>query len=58
VKISELMTPDPISCLPAINAAQAAPVEGFGGTVLGIVSINDIVRSAGPWKPCWPSGCS
>ena len=45
------MTPDPISCLPAINAAQAAAVR-FRGTVLGIVSINDIVRSAGPWKPC------
>ena len=27
------------------------PVEGFGGTVLGIVSMNDIVRAAGAGKP-------
>ena len=25
------------------------PVEGFGGTVAGIVSINDILLAAGPW---------
>ena len=27
------------------------PVEGFGGTVMGIVSMNDIVLAAGPRKP-------
>jgi hypothetical protein len=26
------------------------PVEGFGGTVMGIVSMNDIVLAAGPRK--------
>ena len=127
MKISELMTPDPITCLPTTNVAQAAalmlqgdcgilpvvesgkirgvvtdrdlfialgtrdqrpstmtvgevmhgplytcgpdddveavlevmkkhairrvPIEGFGGTVLGIVSMNDMVRSAGAGKP-------
>jgi CBS domain-containing protein len=126
MKISDLMTPDPITCLPSTNLAQAAslmlqgdcgilpvlengkirgvvtdrdlfialgtrdqqpstmtvgdvmhgplhtcrpdddveavlevmkehairrvPVEGFGGTVLGIVSMNDIVRVAGARK--------
>lgn len=126
MKISDLMTPDPITCLPATNVAQAAalmlqgdcgilpvvengrirgvvtdrdlfialgtrdqrpstmtvgdvmrgplytcgpdddveavlaimkehairriPVEGFGGTVLGIVSMNDMVRAVGARK--------
>lgn len=126
MKISDLMTPDPVSCLPTTNLAQAAalmlqgdcgilpvvengkirgvvtdrdlfialgtrdqqpstvtvadvmkgpmftcspdddvdavlaimkahairrvPVEGFGGTVLGIVSMNDIVLAAGKTK--------
>ena len=27
------------------------PVEGFGGTVVGVVSMNDIVLAAGPRKP-------
>lgn len=27
------------------------PVEGFGGTVVGIVSMNDVVLAAGPRKP-------
>jgi CBS domain-containing protein len=126
MKISDLMTPDPVTCLPTTNLAQAAalmlqgdcgilpvvengkirgvvtdrdlfialgtrdqqpstvtvadvmkgpmftcspdddveavleimkahairrvPVEGFGGTVLGIVSMNDIVLAAGTTK--------
>ena len=126
MKISDLMTPDPVTCLPSTNLAQAAalmlqgdcgilpvvengklrgvvtdrdlfialgtrdrqpstvtiadvmhgplfscrpddnveavlhtmkahairrvPVEGFGGTVLGIVSMNDIVRAVGKPK--------
>jgi len=126
MKISDLMTPDPITCLPATNLAEAAslmlqadcgilpvtengkirgvvtdrdlfialgtrdqrpstmtvgdvmhgplytcgpdddveavlevmkehairrvPVEGFGGTVLGIVSMNDMVRASGAPK--------
>jgi CBS domain-containing protein len=29
------------------HAIRRVPVEGFGGTVLGIVSMNDIVRVAG-----------
>jgi predicted transcriptional regulator len=27
------------------------PVEGFGGTVMGVVSMNDVVLAAGPRKP-------
>jgi CBS domain-containing protein len=27
------------------------PVEGFGGTVMGVVSLNDLVLAAGPRKP-------
>jgi CBS domain-containing protein len=27
------------------------PVEGFGGTVLGIVSMNDVLLAAGPKRP-------
>ena len=126
MKISDLMTPDPVTCLPTTNLAQAAalmlqgdcgvlpvvengkirgvvtdrdlfialgtrdqqpssvtiadvmhgplfscspdddveavleimkahtirrvPVEGFGGTVLGIVSMNDLVRAVGRTK--------
>jgi CBS domain-containing protein len=32
------------------HAVRRLPVEGFGGTVLGIVSMNDIVLAAGPRK--------
>jgi CBS domain-containing protein len=32
------------------HAIRRVPVEGFGGTVLGIVSMNDIVRVAGVRK--------
>jgi predicted transcriptional regulator len=32
------------------HAIRRVPVEGFGGTVLGIVSMNDIVRAAGRTK--------
>jgi hypothetical protein len=27
------------------------PVEGFGGTIMGMVSMNDIVLASGPKKP-------
>jgi CBS domain-containing protein len=27
------------------------PVQGFGGTVLGVVSMNDIVLATGPSRP-------
>jgi CBS domain-containing protein len=30
---------------------RRVPVEGFGGTVIGVISINDIVLAAGPRKP-------
>jgi CBS domain-containing protein len=33
------------------HRVRRLPVEGFGGTVMGIVSINDIVLAAGPRKP-------
>lgn len=32
------------------HAIRRVPVEGFGGTVLGIVSMNDIVRAVGRTK--------
>jgi CBS domain-containing protein len=32
------------------HAVRRLPVEGFGGTVLGIVSMNDLVLAAGPKK--------
>jgi CBS domain-containing protein len=32
-------------------SVRRLPVEGFGGTVLGIVSMNDIVLASGPRKP-------
>jgi CBS domain-containing protein len=32
------------------HAVRRVPVEGFGGTVLGIVSMNDIVLAAGKAK--------
>jgi CBS domain-containing protein len=33
------------------HRVRRLPVEGFGGTIMGIVSMNDIVRSAGPRAP-------
>jgi CBS domain-containing protein len=33
------------------HAVRRLPVEGFGGTVLGIVSMNDVVLASGPRKP-------
>ena len=33
------------------HRVRRLPVEGFGGTVLGIVSMNDIVLAAGARKP-------
>lgn len=33
------------------SRVRRLPVEGFGGTVMGIVSMNDIVLAAGPRKP-------
>jgi len=32
------------------HAIRRVPVEGFGGTVLGIVSMNDLVRAVGRTK--------
>jgi CBS domain-containing protein len=33
------------------HRVRRLPVEGFGGSVMGIVSMNDIVLAAGPRKP-------
>lgn len=33
------------------HSIRRLPVEGFGGTVMGIVSMNDIVLAAGPRRP-------
>jgi CBS domain-containing protein len=33
------------------HRVRRLPVEGFGGTVVGIVSMNDIVLASGPRKP-------
>jgi CBS domain-containing protein len=33
------------------HRVRRLPVEGFGGTVIGIVSMNDVVLAAGPRKP-------
>ena len=33
------------------NRVRRLPVVGLGGTVLGIISINDVLLAAGPNKP-------
>jgi CBS domain-containing protein len=33
------------------HRVRRLPVEGFGGTVVGIVSMNDIVLASGPRRP-------
>ena len=33
------------------HRVRRLPVEGFGGTVIGVLSMNDIVLAAGPKKP-------
>jgi CBS domain-containing protein len=33
------------------HCVRRLPVEGFGGTIMGIVSLNDIVLASGPRKP-------
>lgn len=61
IAVSDVMTVSPYSCSPdddvesvlAImkqHAVRRVPVTGFGATVLGIVSMNDIVRAAGDKK--------
>jgi len=61
MKISDLMTADPVTCAPDTNLAAAGammrehairrvPVEGFGQTVLGIVSMNDVALAVGAKK--------
>jgi len=62
VTIREVATKQVLTCGPDddVQTALAAmkehrirrlPVEGFGGTIQGIISINDIVLRAGPRKP-------
>jgi len=52
----EVLTCRPDEDVHAVLAAMKArrvrriPVEGFGGTVLGIVSMNDLLLAAGPKK--------
>jgi CBS domain-containing protein len=59
--VGEVMNGAPLACAPdddvdsvlAImkqHTIRRVPVTGFGGTVLGIVSMNDIVRAAGERK--------
>ena len=45
MKIKELMTAKPKT------RVRRLPVEGFGRTVAGIVSMNDLLLAAGPRKP-------
>jgi CBS domain-containing protein len=33
------------------HCVRRLPVEGFGGTVMGVISMNDILLAAGPRKP-------
>lgn len=33
------------------HRVRRLPIEGFGGTLLGVVSMNDILQAAGPRKP-------
>ena len=33
------------------HCVRRLPVEGFGGTIMGIVSMNDIVLASGARKP-------
>ena len=33
------------------HGVRRLPVEGFGGTIMGIISMNDIVLASGPRKP-------
>lgn len=33
------------------HRVRRLPVEGFGGTIMGIVSMNDIVLASGPRRP-------
>ena len=33
------------------HCVRRLPIEGFGGTIMGIVSMNDIVLASGPRKP-------
>jgi CBS domain-containing protein len=62
MRVGEVMQAPVHTCSPdddvaaALNAmkrhgVRRLPVEGFGGTVIGIVSMNDIVLASGPRKP-------
>jgi CBS domain-containing protein len=62
VKVGEVARKTVATCEPEddVHAALATmkqarvrrlPVVGFGGTVLGIISMNDILLAAGPSKP-------
>jgi CBS domain-containing protein len=33
------------------HSVRRLPVEGFGGTIMGMVSMNDIVLASGPRRP-------
>ena len=62
VRVSEVARRSVLTCEPEedVHAALATmkqarvrrlPIVGFGGTVLGIISMNDILLAAGPRKP-------
>jgi CBS-domain-containing membrane protein len=54
MKITGIMTAHPVTCARQIppsmqqHCIRRLPVEGFGRTVVGIVSMNDILLAAGP----------
>ena len=62
IKVGEVVQTPVYSCRPdddvqAVletmkqHCVRRLPVEGFGGTVMGIVSMNDIVLASGARKP-------
>lgn len=61
VKVSAVVQAPAITCGPdddvhaalevmKVRRIRRLPVEGFGGTVLGVVSMNDLLLAAGPRK--------
>lgn len=62
VVVGDVARPQVLTCSPDDDVQTALatmkehrvrrlPVEGFGGTLLGVVSMNDILQAAGPRKP-------
>ena len=58
MKVKDIMTGEPRTFERSLNVVvrkahrvRRLPVEGFSGTVVGIISMNDIVLASGPRKP-------